>query len=169
MGIFKFISKPVKRYLFYHGDQIEKYWYKIVYQKYKNKFINKNKKINNQANLKIINIENTDLMIEYMSKLEEKLNNELGLAHSKVREYWLRRGPRLCLVLFITIGFTALLSNIIIKPTRNEHILSILLGLNMFLFNIYMLYNRLVDSISGNMMKIGHNHYVLWKSTINLN
>ena len=43
-----------------------------------------NKKVNCSTNI-----------IEFVKKLEILLSNEKGLAHGKVREYWLRRGPRL--------------------------------------------------------------------------
>ena len=48
--------------------------------------------------------------------------------------------------------------------TSNEHTYSILIGVNMILYNIYMLYQRLIDSISGAMMRIGHDHYNNWKN-----
>ena len=38
----------------------------------------------------------------------------------------------------------------------------------MIVYSIYMLYQRLIDSISGCMMKIGHSHYNKWKSNLNI-
>lgn len=164
MGQFRFLFKPVKRFLFYIGDTIADRWYLIALTKYKNKHKNKYKKlgINYQNTIDNINFKN------YSIDLEQKLTSEKGLSHGKVREYWLRRGPRLLLVLIITIGSTVSLSHWLINPTRNEHILSILIGINMILFNMYLLYQRLADSISGAMMKIGHDHYTVWKSNVNL-
>ena len=99
----------------------------------------------------------------YYHKLKNKLEDERGLAHSKVREYWLRRGPRLIIVLLITIAVTIILSELLLERTWNDHLFSMLVGLNLILCSLYMLYQRLNDSISGAMMRIGHDHYNSWK------
>ena len=99
----------------------------------------------------------------YYHKLKNKLEEERGLAHSKVREYWLRRGPRLLIVLLITLVVTIILSELLLERTWNDHLFSMLVGLNLILCSLYMLYQRLNDSISGAMMRIGHDHYNSWK------
>ena len=88
------------------------------------------------------------------------------MAHSKVREYWLRRGPRLLIVLFLTIIITILMAEFITKQSKNNHIASIIISINLILYNFYMLYQRLIDSIAGAMMRIGHDHYIQWKSNV---
>ena len=69
---------------------------------------------------------------------------------------------RITTTILITIGLAELLIDI----TYEEQIYSMLVGINMFLFSIYMLYQRLTDSISGTMMKIGHDHYNQWKNNL---
>ena len=167
MGICRCISKPIKRFYFYYADQVADNWSLIVREKYKNKYIKKRIKlgIDNQESetYDIFNIPGLD---NFLYNLQIDLNKEKGLAHGKVREYWLRRGPRLLLVLVFTILITIGLGHLLIEPTRNNNVLSILIGINMILYNIYMLYQRLIDAISGSMMRIGHDHYTKWKSEL---
>lgn len=167
--MFRCLSKPFKRFFFSYADRVSDKWIKIVYHKYKIKYI---KKLNKLGNSDIILNESIQPyqyylvpgLIEYINVLENKLDNERGLAHSKVREYWLRRGPRLIIVLILTIFITIGLSELLIDRTMNDIIYSILVGINMIIFSIYMLYQRLIDSISGSMMRIGHDHYNNWKN-----
>ena len=161
MGLFRFISKPIKRYLFNYANIISNKWYLIVLNKYKQKYINKLYKIglNNTFD------PNPGLDL-FLHNLEINLEHEKSLAHSKVREYWLRRGPRLIIFLLITSLITIGLSQWLITVTINDHIITILIGINIILYNMYMLYQRLIDAISGAMMRIGHVHYSKWKSNI---
>ena len=119
-------------------------------------------------NLGDLDIQPSDVqgLNDFLNDLQIELDQEKSLAHGKVREYWLRRGPRLLIVLLFTILSTIGLAQWLIDTTINDHILSILIGINMILFNIYMLYQRLIDAISGAMMRIGHDHYNKWKSEL---
>ena len=177
MGRFKCLSKPIKRIFFAYANTISDKWIKIVSNKYIFKYINKINKINRKNNinnnynieifnLKLINSHNYHRvpgLINFKHNLNNDLNNEKGLAHSKVREYWLRRGPRLIIILLLTIIITILFSALLIERTLNDYIFSILVGINLILCSLYMLYQRLIDSISGAMMRIGHEHYTKWK------
>ena len=166
MGYFRCLSKPIKRFLFYYADKVANEWALIVVEKYTNKFIKKRIKLNLDNEL----TQTTDIpgLNNFLINLQYDLNKEKGLAHGKVREYWLRRGPRMLLVLIITVLSTLGLALLLIEPTRNDQILSILVGVNMIIFNMYLLYQRLIDAISGAMMRIGHDHYTRWKSELQL-
>ena len=164
MGFFRCVSKPIKRFLFSCADSVADNWKVIVVEKYTKKFTNKRIKLNLDNEL----TQTSDVpgLNIFLANLQNDLNKEKGLAHSKVREYWLRRGPRLLLVLILTIIITLGLAYLLIEPSRNDQILSILIGFNMIIFNIYLLYQRLIDAISGAMMRIGHDHYTKWKSEL---
>ena len=170
------LVKPTKRFFFAYADNISNKWIKISFHKYTLKYINKlNKvhKLNNNSTEELFDIETMDSsqyyrvtgLIEFRYNLQNNLDKEKGLAHSKVREYWLRRGPRLLFVLILTILITIVLAVLLLDRSFNENMYSILVGLNLILFSIYMLYARLIDSISGAMMRIGHDNYTRWKST----
>ena len=166
MGCFRFLSKPIKRFYFYYADKVAEKWSSIVRQKYTNKFIKKRIKLNLDNEL----VPTSDIpgLNIFLINLQHDLDKEKGLAHAKVREYWLRRGPRMLLVLILTILSTLGLAYLLIEPTRNDQILSVLVGVNMIIFNMYLLYQRLIDAISGAMMRIGHDHYTKWKSELEL-
>lgn len=167
MGICRFISKPIKRFYFYYADKVADKWSLIVREKYKSKYIKKRIKLNlDNEVFETSNVSNVPGLNTFLYNLQIDLDKEKGLARGKVREYWLRRGPRLLLVLVLTILTTLGLAYLLIEPTRNDTTLSILVGINMILFNIYMLYERLIDAISGAMMRIGHDHYTKWKSEL---
>ena len=164
MGFFRCISKPIKRFLFYYADLVADKWANNVVEKYTKKFTKKRIKLNIDNEL----TQTSDVpgLNIFLINLKNDLNTEKGLAHAKVREYWLRRGPRLIIVLFLTIIITLGLAYILIEQSSNDQILSVLIGVNMIIFNIYLLYQRLIDAISGAMMRIGHDHYTRWKTEI---
>ena len=164
MGRCRCLSKPIKRFFFAYADKISEKWILIVSRKYTLKYINKLNKLNYE--LDSSQYHHNYGLIKYTNNLNSALNREKSLAHSKVREYWLRRGPRLLIVLIFTILITVGLAELLVDVTYEEHIYSMLVGINMFLFSIYMLYQRLTDSISGTMMKIGHDHYNQWKNNL---
>ena len=160
------LSKPFKRVLFNHADILSENISRDVYQKYILKFINKSRKRQNLEKIKYIKSPSDIKIFNFLSFsriLKMKLNRESSLAHSKVREYWLRRGPRLLLSLLITLGINILLSKIILN--ERNYLYSILLSLNITMFTLYMLYKRLPDSIHATMMRTGHIYYNQWKSS----
>ena len=168
MGRFRFISKPIKRFYFYYADRVADQWSIIVMKKYTNKYIKKRIKLglDNEEIIETFNLSNVPGLDEFLNNLQIELDREKSLAHCKVREYWLRRGPRLIIVLFLTILITLGLAYWLIDTNINDQILSVLVGINMMLFNLYMLYQRLIDAISGAMMRIGHKNYTNWKHQI---
>ena len=96
MGRFRFLSKPCKRYFFYYADKVANQWFFIVVNKYKLKYINKRKKIglDNEAEIRETKDSSTiPGLDDFLIELKNQLEKEKSLAHGKVREYWLRRGP----------------------------------------------------------------------------
>lgn len=171
MGSFRCLSKPCKRFFFSYADQRSNLWIDKVSHKYIQKYINKIHKLN------IVSLPDREVIWNnyeeyyrvpglsiFIYELQNKLNKEKGIGHSKVREYWLRRGPRLLVILLFTILITIGMGSLLLQRTRDEHIFSVLVGLNLMICSLYMLYKRLDDSISGNMMRIGHDHYTQWKN-----
>ena len=171
MGYFRCLSKPCKRKFFAYADRRSELWMERVICKYTQKYIYKIHKLNRYIlpNPEVVEgnpdqynrVPGLDLFIY---ELSNKLNKEKGIGHSKVREYWLRRGPRLFMVLVFTILLTIGMGVLLLKRTRDENIFSLLVGLNLIICSVYMLYQRLDDSISGTMMRIGHDYYASWKS-----
>ena len=124
------LTKPFKRFVFRYGDSVSEDWKITVKRKYLLKYINKEVKVRNGGSLPkdfdgrlyiakdgTLNVENIEAcnvtsniegLKEFDAKITKALNKEKSLAHSKVREYWLRRGPRLFLVMLFTIVFTIL-------------------------------------------------------------
>lgn len=171
MGRFRWLTKPTKRYFFAYADKVSNKWVDIVSKKYTLKYINKINKIKNDFSIDAESLEPSEYYLIpgldiYREKLIEILDNEKGLGHSKVREYWLRRGPRLLLILLLTISITIGFAELLLDVSYEEHMYSVLVGINMLLYRIYMLYERLIDSIAGNMMRKGHDHYNKWKNNL---
>lgn len=167
MGYFRCLSKSTKRFFFAYADKVSQKWMKNTYEKYTLKYINKINKLNDCDVVKSFYINQYHTipgLLLFKNNLENDLIEESGLAHSKVREYWLRRGPRLLFVLIFIIVLTFLLGKYLTNVSYDEQIYSIIIGINMILYNTYMLYQRLIDSISSAMMRIGHDHYTKWKS-----
>ena len=157
------ISKPFKRVLFSHADHISNKWFTIVYIKYEQKYIKKYNKLNNLPNENTENINGLDL---FLDGLYCKLVMDKSLAHSKVREYWLRRIPRLLTMLLFTLLITISMNNLLIENiNKKDNLLSFIVGFNLILLNLYMIYQRLIDSISCSYMRIGHVQYNLWKQS----
>jgi hypothetical protein len=164
MGMLRCLSKPIKRYFFSYADKISDNWILIVSNKYVTKYIRKLNKDTTTESYDSSQYNHRIDLINFKNNLEYDLYKEKGLAHSKVREYWLRRGPRLLILLLITILITIGLAACLLDRSINDYIFSILVGINLILCSFYMLYQRLIDSISGAMMRIGHDHYTEWKN-----
>ena len=173
MGRFRCLSKPTKRFLFAYADKVSDKWIKIVLRKYTLKYIKKKNKLSNNYSIDSQTLHPSQYYIipglnEYIKNMKIALNDEKSSCHSKVREYWLRRGPRLLLILLLTVSITIGFAELVTDATYHDHLYSVIIGFNMIVYSIYMLYQRLIDSISGCMMKIGHSHYNKWKSNLNI-
>ena len=151
MGKYRFISKPFKRLAFMHSKNISNKSLLVVHKKYCSKFIKKFKK--HEKNLQGLD--------EFQIILLQKLQNEIALSHSKTREYWLRRGPRLIMILCIGMIINIILDQQFQKDP--EIFVSIYNSLIWVILSTYMLYQRLPDAIIASHMRIGHEHYNQWK------
>lgn len=151
---FKCLTKWYKRVAFMHADQISDRQVYQTMKKYSNKYTAKLQKLNLPHD--------TEGLLQFQRELKTKLENERSLSHSKAREYWLLRGPRLFAVSVLAIG-----SNIVFHELftpRSSLWPAIAHGSMLLLLSFYMLFMRLPDSIHGSMMRIGHSHYKQWKT-----
>ena len=150
----RYLSKPFKRAAFEHSRRIANDGVQTVYNKYSKKYAKKFHK--NNLPVQDIHIFQTELL--------QKLQVEKSLSHSKTREYWLLRGPRLFCTIFI--GVFANTCCIFLIQKDPDVCLTLLSGLIWLCLSAYMLYQRLPDAILSSLMRIGHDHYIQWKSTI---
>lgn len=146
MGRCKCISKPCKRCLFAHADSFADEYAQRTIEKYTMKYMRKG----GTADV-------------FERNLRDALNDERGLAHSKAREYWFRRGPRL----FCTAVIAVILNILCVEVFKGgkDRLYSIVYGAFLLLLGCYMLYERLPDAVAAGMLRIGHDHYTCWKST----
>lgn len=207
--MFRFITKPFKRWAFNRANRYTLYYIKIYNRKYIIKYLKKIKKIainkNNNLQIQLIDKLNNEELLKIFEKnknknlneilkiinnylinnsnvldiydyiliynfanyiLELKIINEkdIGLDHSKVREYWLKRGPRI----FIS-SIVLLLANYILyiyfkKIDTETNMYLIIINIIALLLSIYMLYYRLPDSIESAVARTSHDYYVKVKN-----
>jgi hypothetical protein len=166
MGRFRCLSKPLKRFMFSHADKVSERWVEKSSKKYTLKYINKINKLNNYDTVEDFDPKKYNTIIglnDFRCDLLVILNKEKGLAHGKVREYWLRRGPRLLITLIAIIIITFLLANYLTEASYDDNIYSLIISISMVIYSMYMLYQKLIDSIAGAMLRKGHDHYKEWK------
>jgi len=218
--MFRFISKPFKRWAFNRAKNYTNYYIKIYNIKYIIKFLNKRKKLaklkNNNKLIKLIDkLNDTELFnnisshfnsnVVYKTNDEESLfllinthllntsdivniynhvfiidfvnyiinlNNinkkDLGLDHSKVREYWLKRGPRIFITSIIFVISNYLLYRYLKKIDYYTNIYLISINIITLLLSFYMLYFRLPDSIESAVARTTHDYYVKYKENLSL-
>jgi len=218
--MFRFVSKPFKRWAFNRAKMYTHYYIKIYNKKYIIKFLNKRKKLaklknNDQLIILIDKLNNTELLndisghfnsnVVYKTNDEESLfllintyllntsdivniynhifiidfvnyiislNNinkkDLGLDHSKVREYWLKRGPRIFITSIIFVISNYLLYRYLKKIDYYTNIYLISINIITLLLSFYMLYFRLPDSIESAVARTTHDYYVKYKENLSL-
>ena len=151
------LSKPVKRLAFQKADEIAVDAEEAIFVKYSSKM--KRKRIK----CRLVKNKSDDL---FLVKLRTDLLSQRGLSHSKCKEYWLLRGPRLFCVMnvavFGNIGLSEILKD---DPGKDRHY-RIISGSLLIVLTFYMLYKRLSDAIISGMLRVGHDSYVKWKSNI---
>lgn len=151
--------------------------------------LNNNDLINNIHNLNdytidnIINLINNYLIINsnileiynyifiinfshYIYDLYEINKKDIGLDHSKVREYWLKRGPRIFLTSLFFISFNYILYSYLKNIDYNTQLYFIIINFIALILSFYMLYYRLPDSIESAIARTTHDHYVKYKNNI---
>ena len=207
--IFRFITKPFKRWAFNKAKLYTFYYIKVYKKKYTIKFLNKRKKIaklkcdtkiillidklmnddllstiQNNDNidelLKIINnhlISNTNILdiydyelilnfSNYIINLNYIIKKDIGLDHSKVREYWLKRGPRILITFIILLVSNYILYVYLKKIDNKTNLYLILINTIALSLSIYMLYFRLQDSIESAIARTTHDYYVKYKNEL---
>ena len=152
MGKCRCLTKPFKRWAFAKADEIAQLKADQTLEKYSLKFKRKCQKIGK-----------TDDVELFKRALEFDLVAEKNIAHSKVREYWLLRGPRMFILTFIYICINLSCSEAFkLKPEPDRLYIACTSSILLFISG-YMLFFRLHDAIHASMMRIGHRHYTEWK------
>lgn len=149
----KCVTKWYKRVAFMHAEQISDRQIYNTMQKYSKKYTSKLQKLNLPAD--------PDGLRTFQHELKAKLDKERSLSHSKAREYWILRGPRLFAVSIIAVGSNIAYNEMFIQ--NPSFVRGIVHGTTLLFLSFYMLFMRLPDSIHGSMMRIGHAHYKQWK------
>ena len=108
-----------------------------------------------------------DAMVAFTAELRVRVDGNLGLSHSKVREYWLYRGPRQLVLALVFVAGTLGIQEVThphpSTRTRGAHLATGLLALATALFALYY---RLPDSIRASVSRSAHDHYVSSKRTL---
>lgn len=152
MGKCRCLTKPFKRWAFAKADRIAEKKAKITLKKYSFKFKRKLKKMGW-----------TDDISMFKTALNFDLNAEISFAHSKVREYWLSRGPRMFLLTLLYICINLSFSEAFKSNPEPDRLYIVCTSVVLLLISAYMLFYRLHDAIHASMMRIGHRHYNEWK------
>jgi len=108
-----------------------------------------------------------ELFAEYAVGLGEALDKNIGLDHSKVREYWLSRGPRLCMTavgyfLFILVCQEALRGGTTPLGSQDRWYV-VVTNVTGLLIALFLLYKRLGDAIEGVVARASHDYYAAQK------
>jgi len=170
--------KPIKRWMFAKGCMHTQLYSKRAFEKYIQKYIRKRTKLG----LPPYSASETELIVglkqhrvesrispelqTYAVKLETAIASNVGLDHSKTREYWLLRGPRVLTTALVFISFSIGLKEILIVQTCQDRIHHVILSISAILVTIYMLYFRLPDSICSAIMRSAHDVYVCEKQKL---
>lgn len=157
MGKCRCLSKPLKRWAFAKADNIAEKSAAVTLKKYIGKFNRKLEKMGWEDGLEL-----------FHRALEYDLNIEKNIAHSKVREYWLLRGPRMFLLTFIYICINLSCSEAFKTNPEPDRLYIVCTSSILLLISVYMLFFRLHDAIHASMMRIGHRHYTEWKQAMDI-
>ena len=140
-----------------HSKQIAERHIYLTMKKYSKKYTRKLSKMNLPSD--------PDGLLIFRQNLWQDLDRERNICHSKAREYWLLRGPRLFVITVIAIG-SNITYEVLLEGTF--HIRSLIYGVTLLILSFYMLFMRLPDSIHASMMRVGHTHYTRWKSQLTI-
>jgi hypothetical protein len=120
-------------------------------------------------NSKITEIYDYNLIIDltnYIIELNNINKKDIGLDHAKVREYWLKRGPRIFITSILLVSFNYILHISFKETDYNTNIYLILINMIALLLSFYMLYYRLPDSIESAIARTTHDYYVKTKKNL---
>jgi len=101
--------------------------------------------------------------LNYIINLNSINKKDIGLDHSKVREYWLKRGPRIFITSIIFVVTNYLLYTQLKEIDSKTNIYLISINILTLILSFYMLYYRLPDSIESAIARTTHDYYVKYK------
>lgn len=104
-------------------------------------------------------------LVDFAMGLGEAVDKNVGLDHSKVREYWLQRGPRWLITAIVFFVFTVVSQELLKSQTAasNDRFYTIAVNAGAFIIAMVMLYFRLPDSIEASISRAAHDFYVDYK------
>ncbi len=106
---------------------------------------------------------------DYIIQLKIINEKDVGLDHSKVREYWLKRGPRILISSIILLLSNYILYIYLKEIDSKTNIYLIIINIVALFLSIYMLYYRLHDSIESAVARTSHDYYVKVKKKLLIN
>jgi len=180
------LQKPLYRWAFRQGDNITRKAIRRFTRKYTIKFMRKRRKMeieviedqaiqdaaDNLIRVLMDGADGTDVddvhsdVVTYAKELLKVARTNEGLAHSKVREYWLYRGPRYSGMFLVFTVVCSVVQNFVNKPEVHQRMsqgIIWVLALGMYMF---MLYFRLPDSIYAAVSRSTHDFYVSAKKKL---
>ena len=108
---------------------------------------------------------------EFTLGLGEALDKNIGLDHSKVREYWLSRGPRMMMTAILYFLFVILAQETLKGSSQNaraDRWYTVTTSVVALIIAIFMLYKRLGDAIEGVVARSSHDFYAQKKKGFKL-
>lgn len=108
-----------------------------------------------------------EALTDYALGLGAAVDKNRGLDHSKVREYWIQRGPRLLATALLFFSFILICQETLRTNPVQDRLYSYAVNTVGLLIAIWMLYFRLVDSIEAGIARTAHDYYVEYKSRQN--
>ena len=104
-------------------------------------------------------------LVDFAMGLGEAVDKNVGLDHSKVREYWLQRGPRWLITAIVFFVFTVVCQEMLKsqKEASNDSFYTLAVNAVAFIIATVMLYFRLPDSIEASISRAAHDFYVDYK------
>lgn len=116
------------------------------------------------------------LFADYTLGLKKAVDCNIGLDHSKVREYWFNRGPRLWATMFFFCAFSITVQEMV-HVAEEEHgaagvrttwdrVYTVVMAAMALLISTFMLYFRLPDSIEASIARAAHDYYRAEKGRI---
>lgn len=103
-------------------------------------------------------------MADYALGLGAAVDKNRGLDHSKVREYWLQRGPRLLMTALLFFSFVLVCQETLKRNPVEDRLYLYAVNTVGLLIAIWLLYFRLQDSIEASIARTARDFYVEYKS-----
>ena len=122
------------------------------------------------SELNVASLESTlDSIATYSMSLHRNCIKNIGLDHGKVREYWIKRGPRMGATMVIFSLYSILLTELTGDVTNTDRLRSLAIGGCALIIAFYMLFHRLPDSIDSSICRSAHDFYVQTKKNFERN